>query len=112
MLAFLTSQPDTNWRVFGAHRPGDVLIDVLSCMVVRADQDGSVHTSAHRGMPMLLMPANIALEHSVGCGPMSLAGDVVVARQDGIASVGSKVTVGIGWITVAMFVPVVAACVL
>ncbi|VDB91874.1 unnamed protein product [Peniophora sp. CBMAI 1063] len=110
LLAFLTSEPEAEWRVFNAHAPGDMLIDVLSCMVVRADQDGSVHTSAHHGMPMLLMPANIALEHSVGCGPVSPVEAVV--RDEAIASIGSRVTVGIGWMSVAMLVPVVAAYIL
>ncbi|KZV73699.1 glycoside hydrolase family 13 protein [Peniophora sp. CONT] len=110
LLAFLTDQSDAEWRVFGAHAAGDVLIDVLSCTVVRADEDGSVHTSAHRGMPMLLMPASIALEHSVGCGPVAPV--VAVSTTEGIASVGSRVTVGIGWMSVAMLVPVLVAYVL
>lgn len=110
LLAFLTSEAETEWRVSGAHAPGDMLIDVLSCMVVRVDQDGSIHTSAHHGMPMLLMPASIALEHSVGCGPASST--VAVVKDEAIASVGSRVTVGIGWMSVAMLVPVLAVYIL
>ena len=110
LLAFMTSEAEAEWRVFGAHAAGDVLIDVLSCMIVRADEDGSVHTTAHHGMPMLLMPANIALEHSVGCGPVSPV--VAMVRDEAIASVGSRVSVGMGWMTVAMLIPVAAAYIL